>query len=49
MVGELGRRQSELKRLLEAKDCEIQDYKTSGARVSRRMLSLVVILEIIVN
>ncbi|XP_062519794.1 non-homologous end-joining factor 1-like [Corticium candelabrum] len=38
MVGELGRRQSELKRLLEAKDCEIQDYKTSGARVSRRTL-----------
>lgn len=38
MVGELSRRETNLKKLLEAKDREIEDYKASGAQISRRTL-----------
>jgi hypothetical protein len=38
MVGELSRRETNLKKLLEAKDREIEDYKASGAQISRRIM-----------
>lgn len=35
MVGELTRRQQELVKIIQAKDKEIDDYKSQGAKVSR--------------
>ncbi|XP_070550387.1 non-homologous end-joining factor 1-like [Ptychodera flava] len=41
MVSELQRRQDELFKLLQKKDTEIEDYKLSGAKVSRKHLETV--------
>uniref|UniRef100_A0A0B6ZEC2 Non-homologous end-joining factor 1 n=1 Tax=Arion vulgaris TaxID=1028688 RepID=A0A0B6ZEC2_9EUPU len=47
MVGELYRQQQELFKMLASKDKQIEDYKTQGAKVSRKYLETTVFDEVV--